>query len=457
MSVLPLRAGADGWRGEIGPDFTPARAAVLARCAVTHLGASAVLVTHDSRRAGAEAAAGAARAAAAAGARSVRLVPHLPTPTVTAAVRSGRFDAAVLITASHNPPRFNGVKLKVAPGGPPSGEVEHAITALFGNALAAGAEPVGRDSRPDAAPDTGAADLIELHLDEVLGRVRGLCSTPLSVTVDGLGGVAGRSMARLCERLGWRVTRVACAPDPDFGGLVPDPSVPASRARAAAHDTDLALVLDGDGDRLFVIDGRGRTVQPHELLALLLEHRVAAGLGWADIAVTVSTGTAARLVATELGGRVHETSVGFKHLSPLMAAGVVAAAGGAVGDLGFVEFGLDRDPFAAVVLLADLLDTKRLDELLDDLRARTGDLRWFEFTVGHWPDGAGALRRIGLHPIRTTDVDGVKYWLADGQWLLLRASTTEGGFRVYGELRDEEHAAEVRRFLNTEDHEESHP
>ncbi|NUT50253.1 MAG: phosphoglucomutase, partial [Saccharothrix sp.] len=359
----------------------------------------------------------------------------LPTPTATAAVRRGDADIALLVTASHNPARWNGLKVKVAPGCPLPRELESEIDAHF------------QVRRLDVSPrdDFGAEPpdlLVDQHIAEVLARA-GTAPRPLAVTVDGLGGVAGEPVARLCERLGWTVTRVACAPDPDFGGIVPDPSVPASRERAAGHRTDLAIVLDGDGDRVYLLDHRGRTVQPSELLALLLERREELGLPTAGVAVTASTGTAVRAVARRIGVPVHEVGVGFKHLSPLLATNSVDVAGGAVGDLSFTEFGLDRDPFAAIVLLAELLSTgSSLAALLDDLRARVGALSWFESKVdveGADPRAAGltALRACGLDPIEITEVDGTKFWLPGGQWLLLRASTTEVGVRVYVELGDE--------------------
>nr|AUV64126.1 phosphoglucomutase [Streptomyces citricolor]BAV57063.1 phosphoglucomutase [Streptomyces citricolor] len=450
-TALRLRSSADGWRGVIGESFTPASAGLLAGCVVEVVASSPrVLVTHDGRRFGAQAAQAVVRAAQAAGARQVRLVPHLPTPTATAAVRLGEADLALLVTASHNPPRWNGLKVKAAPGCPPPKAVERATDELFGRRLQDALAGTGTDADPVAEAESGDA-VVGRHIEDVLSRLPRRPTRRLSVVVDGLGGIAGGPTARLCSELNWDVHAVGHLPAPDFGGLVPDPSVPASRRRVTGEvldrGADLGIVLDGDGDRVYVVDERGRTVQSHELLALLLEHRHRAGYGTPrrGVAVTASAGTAVRRVARWIGAPVKEFGIGFKHLSPQLAAGLADAAGGSVGDLAFAEYGVDRDPFAAIALFADLLGATELSvaSLLDDLRARVGDLSWFEAKVDGVADNA-ALREAGLKALAesrldrsvsaVTETDGVKFWLGRGQWLLLRPSSTEGGVRIYGEF-----------------------
>lgn len=457
-TTLRIKASADGWRGVIGESFSPEQVAVLAGCVVSCVGPATVLVSHDGRRGGEAAATAAAGAAVASGAERVVLAPHLPTPTATAAVRLGHADLALLVTASHNPARWNGLKVKVRPGCPLPRELETQIDALFDARLTHRADHLSTTVTGNGPVHRASLDaFLDDHIAEVLSRLPDLRLRPLTVTVDGLGGIAGEPIAQLCERLGWRVRKVGCVPDPDFGGVVPDPSVTASRQRVAAHGTDLAVVLDGDGDRMYVLDHSGRTLQPHELFALLLEHRARRGISSPGVAVTSSTGTAVRAVARRMGIAVREAKVGFKYLSPLLRAGKVDAAGGAVGDLNFTEFGWDRDPFATLVLLADLLAStgQPLARSLDDLHERTGRFVWFESkvdcdAVDLRAVGRCALRRIGLRCHEITEIDGVKFWLDGGQWLLLRRSTTEGGVRIYGELCDGEAVPELVRSVREE-------
>lgn len=438
-----LRSSADGWRGRIGASFTPDAVAALTACVVETLAPRTVLITHDGRTGGIEATAAAVASCRTAGVERLRVVTHLPTPVATRAVTRGECDVALLVTASHNPPADNGLKVKVHPGGPPELALEHRINELYAT------RPVPADpgTWPAVAaerPDRYVAEHIAFARPE--GPLR-----PLRVVVDGLGGIAGEPVARLAEAFGWRVHRIGCVPDAAFGGLRPDPALPASRRRAAAAVTetgaDLGIVLDGDGDRVFLVDDRGETVAPHDLLALLIEYRhrtrrLGPGLGFG---VTVSTGTAVRSVASELGRAVLERPIGFKHLAPLLAGGRVDAAGGSVGDLAFTEYSVDRDPFTALGLVAQMLSEPGtgLRGRLAALHRRLGPLRWFEAKVPGTGDedelamaGRDALAGLGLSAAISamSTVDGVKFWLDHGQWLLLRPSTTESGVRLYGEL-----------------------
>ncbi|MER5214817.1 hypothetical protein ABT063_30765 [Streptomyces sp. NPDC002838] len=445
-----MRSSADGWRGVIGEEFRPSYVGELARAVVDTVRASGpcdrVLVTYDGRRDGEAAARHVVAHCLDAGLR-VRLVPHLPTPSASRAVAGGTVDLALLVTASHNPPAYNGLKVKVSPGGSLSRAAERAVEARY-------ADQVGRSGPrglPSAAwvDEEDATGWIDEHIDHVW-RVGAPAVRPARVVVDGLGGIAGEPVAALCTRLGWTVHRIGCAVDEDFGGLVPDPSMPQARQRAAHRvqevGADLGIVLDGDGDRVYLLDRTGDTVHPHELFGMLLEHRGRTGRGHPGrpVAVTVSAGTAARHGADRLGKPVRECPVGFKHLSPLLAGGEIDAACGAVGDMAFAEFGIDRDPLSILVLLADLLARSgaALHELTADVRRAVGPLEWVETRIGMpaAPElliatGASAVAALGIGDVmRTTAVDGIKLWVADGQWLLLRPSTTEPFVRVYGEL-----------------------
>src|SRR6185437_1458292 len=209
-------------------------------------------------------------------------------------------------------------------------------------------------------------ELIEAHLRTVLSRVGGSAGRPWTVVVDGLHGIAGPMLVRLAELLGWTVHPVGEQVEEDFGGLVPDPTLPESRQRLSqtivATGADFGLVLDGDGDRIFLATSDGRTVQAGELYALLLaqHYRDVPDLRTRTIAITTTTTSQPGRVAAEHGGQVELRPVGFKNMAESMAAGRLCAAGGSVGDLAFARYGRDRDPCVVVALLARLLAEQRV-------------------------------------------------------------------------------------------------
>jgi phosphomannomutase len=404
-------------------------------------GADAILVTHDGRATSPEA----ARAVAAAAARfaSVTLARRVPTPTATFAVRSGRFDAALLVTASHNPAGWNGIKLKVAPGLPPGAELERRVE----EHLAAAGDQFGAGG---AAVDVWSAERVRgledaHHRSVAAGSVAD--RPPISVVLDGVHGIAGAGLARLCRTLGWRVRAVRTVPRADFGGLTPDPVRAATRALVSAEvvraGADFGIILDGDGDRIWIVGHDGRAILPHDLFALLLHHRSL----WEKpdtrrgVAVTVSCGSIVSQICAEQGRPVAECPIGFKYIAPLLADG--AAGAGAVGDLAFARFGRDRDPAIAIVLI-DLLvaatGQPRIGLLAARLAARHGPRHWAELHLPRVRLGPAraerAVEALGLPVQEISRVDGSKFRLPDGQWLLIRPSSTEGGTRVFSEMLD---------------------
>lgn len=459
-SSMPARDGlvptlarcADGWRGMIGVSFTADAAAELARAIALELlerqGTGTLLIAPDGRAESEEAARAVADAVRACG-LACELAAGMPPPVVNFAIRRHNLLGAVVITASHNASDWNGVKLKVAPGMPPSRELERAIEARRGRVRRA--EPRTVDAS-DSGRTLVAPDLASLFADVLLERVTvdAVRMRRPRVIVDGLHGIAGAVMARVLAGAGCEVRLIGGEPDPTFGGLLPDPMCARSRARVVdavrEDDADLGLVLDGDGDRLGVIDDRGDFVWPHDVLALLVRNCDSRDHRAGRIAVTSPTGSIVGRVSRSLGRSVVETPVGFKHIAPLMRRQGLLLGGGSVGDIGCRGFGFDRDPFAAALLLLELLAVERqpLSRLVRDLHAAFGSSSYGEATIDASGLSAAELEAIGRHALRVvtsrasdvavSHVDGVKLRLPDDSWLLLRNATTDAVVRVHAEM-----------------------
>lgn len=457
-AALGLERSADGWRGVIGGGFTLGAVAELTAAIADELVArdlgETALVAHDGRTLSRDAAWTAGMILGGHGIRADVTGP-LPTPVASFAVQHALYAAALIVTASHNPATWNGVKLKVSPGAPPTDELERAIETRRG---AAGATPRRRTRGPRlVGPDTLArafvARMAELSPVEDASRFH--------VVVDGLNGIAGGGLASLLETIGCRVTRLGCDPDERFGGLVPDPLRPASRTRAARRvveaGADLALLVDGDGDRLAVCDDAGRFITSGDVAASLLARARKNDPEPPAVALTVATSRVVSRAAVNAGLRVIETPIGFKHLAPHLIRGTAILGAGAVGDIGLRVAGVDRNPFLAATLFLDEMAAAggSARDLVRGLRDLHGDMAYDEALLDIRADGgalesfaAAILRETGLaRRVRAvTHGDGIKVDLGDWGWVLIRGASTEPGVRVYVEAARE---ADCRDLLTS--------
>jgi phosphomannomutase len=268
------------------------------------------------------------------------------------------------------------------------------------------------------------------------------------VVADALYG-ATDGLLRALVPAGWGTVELLHAePDPTFGGLHPEPIPPHTDVLAAAvraRGADLGLALDGDGDRLGVAAEDGRFVTPHEVLALLTRYLVDAR-GWrGEVAKGFAVGVQVDRVCARRGLPLHVTPIGFKHVASLMQSRDILIGGEESGGIGFRDHLPERDGLlsALLVLEAVVASGTTLTGLLRDLEAEAGAAiyRRRDYTLP--PDRGRHLvarldaeppARLGGEPVtRVETVDGRKYWLEDGAWVLVRPSGTEPLLRVYVE------------------------
>jgi phosphomannomutase len=238
------------------------------------------------------------------------------------------------------------------------------------------------------------------------------------------------------------------APDPLFGGLHPEPIPPhldGLVAEVRATGADLGVATDGDGDRLGVVSGSGRYVTPHEVLALLVRHLVGAR-GWrGEVAKGFAMGMQVDRICARHGLTLHVTPIGFKHIASLMQSRDILIGGEESGGMGFRDHLPERDGLlsALFVLEAVVAAGTTLDALLRDMEAEAGAAAYRRRDYTLSPDRGRTLvaaldaappARIGDRPVtRRETLDGRKYWLGDGTWVLIRPSGTEPVLRVYVE------------------------
>jgi len=444
-----IRFGTDGWRGVIGEDFTEAAAALVVQAAADAWAqddadaARPVVVGYDTRENSATVAALAAETLAANGRRVILADRPVPTPLVSFAVTRLHAQGGLVVTASHNPARFNGIKLKAAFGGSASDDFTTRVEAWLGRT------PPRRPSAADRAR-IERVDLVPAYLARLRSRVLAdrRPARPLRILADALHGATGG----LCRELvppGWGEVGVLHeTADPAFGGLHPEPIPPHTDALAEEvrrAGADLGVALDGDGDRLGVVGPDGRFVSPHEVLALLTRHLVAVR-GWrGEVVKGFAVGIQVDRVCASLGLRLHVTPIGFKHIATLMQSRDILIGGEESGGVGFRDHLPERDGLlsALFVLEAMVASGARLDDLLRSLEAEAGPAVYRRRDYSLHPDlGRRLVARLDAAPparlgarrvVRQEALDGRKYWLDDGAWVLIRPSGTEPLLRIYVE------------------------
>jgi phosphomannomutase len=370
----------------------------------------------------------------------------LPTPAVAWTVRDRGLAGGLMLTASHNPPEYNGVKFVPGDGAPALPEVTERIEANLREADPEGPEGEVREE-----------DLVGPYLDHAVGFLADLEGefdlSGLRVCYDAMHG-SGRGVTdRLLEEAGAEVERLRTDHDPEFGGSSPEPKADRLEhliARVAEGDADLGVANDGDADRVAVVTGSGY-VDANLLYVLLYDHLLESNSGPA--VRTVSTTFLVDRVAEAHGEDVYETAVGFKWVAEAMREHDALFGGEESGGYGLTAHLRNKDGVLVAGLAAAAHAAEPLDDRLEGIRESYGEAHQDRVSVD-CPDErkAGVLSALadelpdsvaGVDVDRVNDVDGFKILLADGSWLLVRPSGTEPKLRVYAEAGSEERVGEL--------------
>lgn len=445
--MAQIKFGTDGWRGIIARDFTFANvervaAAVAAYLHEAGVAAKGVVVAYDNRFLAEHFAATVAEVLRRWGIPVYFPARSVPTPTAAFAIKKLGTGGAVMLTASHNPPEYCGIKFIPEYAGPALPEVTSRIETLIGE-------------QPEAPVVSSPAPLYEFdpredYFRHLLGLIDGemIRRAGLKIIVDPMFGAGSGYLEAILERLGARVTTIHNWRDPLFGGGLPDP-VPGRlgelREQVLASGAHLGLALDGDADRLGIIEADGSFVSPNQILALLAFHLLEKR-GWRGPLVrTVATTHLLDRIATAYGEKVFETPVGFKYIGAYLRERGCICGGEESGGLSIRGHVPEKDGILAGLLTAEIAATygKPLRALLEDLTARFGQLVSKRVDYHTTPEEKERvlkeLREFNPEEfarekvVRRNRVDGVKLELANGAWFLIRASGTEPVFRVYVE------------------------
>lgn len=444
----PVKFGTDGWRGIIADDFTFENVRLVAQstadyfssvCGTDNGPERAVFIGYDVRFLSNRFAEATAEVFAGNGFKVVVMDRPYPTPYVSYEVQRRNFVGGIVITASHNPPDFNGFKVKAAFGGSAPPAMTTQIEAGLGRSEVRRSS-IGIENVP---PEGHYAR----HLKSLLKWDR-ISSSGLNVMVDSMHGSGGTLLEELLSDTGMSVRTIRGAPDPLFGGVHPEPMMPQLDPLAAAvvrHGCDVGLATDGDADRLGVIDGTGQFVSTLQVLPLLLLYAYR-DRGWRGaVAHTVSQSQLVPRIARALELEVFETRIGFKNIAELMLRREILIGGEESGGVGLSRHLPERDGLFVNLFVLDMLAAtgKPLRQLIEEM--------WGEFGEFHYerrdlrvPMDAGRrlLESVELQPPKyfagepvasLQNLDGAKLVLENDSWILFRRSGTEPVLRVYCE------------------------
>ena len=446
--------GTDGWRGVLAEDFTFDNVRIVTAAIGNYIhqhedASRGVCIGWDTRFLSEKFALVVAEELAASGI-PVRLADRItPTPALSFAVREFGAAGGVMITSSHNPAQWNGVKYKASYGGSGSPAIMAAIAAKLGMPLRRSASPRTIE-RVNLVPHYVAAIQAFVDLDKI-------SSSGYKFGIDCMHGAGRHILADLFEQYGIPFVEIRAEIDPTFGGVHPEPIEPHIRAlqeMVVREKCSAGFVTDGDADRIGAVDEHGNFVDAHKILCIallwLIEKR-----GWhGDVARAFNTTSMLDRICALHGRKLHEVGIGFKYICDLMLQGEILIGGEESGGIGLSRHLPERDGVLIALILAGIMaeDRKTLSELVADVQARFGEHHYGRIDLHLTQlqkNSALARLRTGLHEIggmkvlRTETLDGFKMFLENPEaaskanaaesWLMLRASGTEPLLRVYSE------------------------
>ncbi|MFA9518519.1 phosphoglucomutase/phosphomannomutase family protein [Halopenitus sp. H-Gu1] len=445
----PIAFGTDGWRATLDV-FTDERVRIVAQAIADHLAAAGrsapVFVGYDARESSEGFAEQIAEVLAGNGFEVLLPERDVPTPVVAHAIVDRGLSGACMVTASHNPPEYNGVKFIPHDGAPALPPVTDDIESRL-------REP--DLCPPDERPPIRRCDPTIAHADAVRDRI-GTDLSGLTVVYDAMHG-SGRGITdRLLADAGADVIRLRCDRDPTFGGTPPEPSAENLHTLADTvreRDADLGIANDGDADRIAVATPDRGVVDANHVFAAGYEFLLESHSGSA--VRSVSTTFLIDRIAAAHGETVHETPVGFKWIAREMADHDALFGGEESGGFSIRGHVREKDGVLVALLVAAATREESLDDRLDRIAAEYGPVHTDRTSIP-CPDDrkdavmAGLSDRIpddvlGREIDRVVTLDGFKLLLEDGSWLLVRPSGTEPKLRIYAESDD---AARVEGLLS---------
>ena len=460
MSSKDISFGTDGWRAVIAEGFTFENVAIVAQATAVYWNKNRpkdvfkkVVLGYDRRFLADQFAERVAEVFAGNNFEVVLANSPVPTPAVSFAVQSEKAVGGIVLTASHNPSRFCGYKLKGYFGGSVTSrtceDIEQLLDAKSVRAInldKARSKGLLRFKNLNAAYFRSLKKLVDFDL---------IANSGLRFAHDALFGVGAGAFEEILGDTSCKVTTLNADHDPFFGGIHPEPIVhnyAPSSSYLKKNPHDLCLVTDGDADRVGGMDGRGNALSTHQIICLLLYHYKVNRCQNGRVIKALTTTSMVDRMCEDYGLEMLETGVGFKYVCEEMRKGDVLLGFEESGGIGFSGHIPERDGILAGLALLELLATekKSINRLLTKLEKQFGAYHYDRVDMFFPLEKRKSLMLYcmnnppaslaGSKLLEVKTFDGVKYVADDGSWLMLRGSGTEPILRIYAESNSEKKA-----------------
>jgi alpha-D-glucose phosphate-specific phosphoglucomutase len=451
---MAIKFGTSGWRAVIADKFTFANVRRAAQGIAGYVKAHhsskktppLVVIGHDTRFNSREFATAAAKILAASGIKVLLTDRDTPTPVISYQVINRKADGAINITASHNPPEYNGLKFSPYHGGPAATEVTGEIERR--------AAAIKKDIPEPAVSDLKYPIEVFDPRPEYFARIKNLVDldtikkAKLKIVVDVMHGTGRGYLDHILKECGCDVEVLNDNLDPLFGGHPPEPAkenIGKMLSEVKKRKARLGLGVDGDADRFGIVDESGRFYTPDEVIALLFKHLIETRPRLPKVARTHSTSRLIDRIAKKYGIEVVETPIGFKYIGEVLQTGKCVIGGEESGGLSIAKHVPEKDGILACLLVTEMVAAsgKKLSSILEGIYKEFG--RSYPGKINIKLDDAHKARLLDMlekHPLKTvagmkvvkaSRVDGHKYTLEDSSWLLVRPSGTEPLIRFHFE------------------------
>ncbi len=449
-----IKFGTDGWRAIIAEDFTFENIKIVSQAIADYLKGNKktkskrVVIGYDRRFLSKEFAQTVGCVLAANKIKVTLSDRDVPTPAVSFHCRNKKYDLGVMITASHNPARFNGLKIKTPEGGSADKSLTNKVESLLGRCKPKYIDIALAKNKNLLVLKDLTADYMDFLRKFI--NIKRIKKLKLRVLVDVMYGSGDDFVERVLGRSKIKIDYLHNEINPSFGGIRPEPIVSSLGeliAKMKKGKYDLGIVLDGDADRIAMVDGKGNYINAQVILPLLAIHMVKNRKVKGGIAKTVVGSNAIDRVALSLGVACYETPVGFKYISNLFKDNLICIGGEEAGGIGFKGYIPERDGSAAFLLLLEMIagEGKKFNTLLANFYKKYGRYYYSRTAIPVKSIGKSLsdmklpTSLYGKKIERINTLDGVKL-IAKNCWLMFRKSGTEPIVRVYAESKSRKEA-----------------